>query len=313
MLKPTADMNFTPHPVTLRQLQYVVAVAERKSFRKAAEDCRVAQPSLSAQVAQVEEALGLQLFERDTRKVTLTAAGRRLVEQATTLLTAADQLHECARSLADPLAGSLSIGIIPTLGPYLLPEVAPALRAAFPRVHFVWSENKTAVLVQQLKDAELDAAIVALESDLGGLPSVVLGKDPFVFAANPEHPLAQSDQPIRLAQLEGQAVLVLDDGHCFRDQALSFCARVGAEEASYRATSLATLVQMVAGGAGVTVLPALAVPIENRHRALTIRAFTPKQPARTIALVWRKSAAREETLKALGKALKQTYSELSPV
>jgi LysR family transcriptional regulator, hydrogen peroxide-inducible genes activator len=306
-------MKLAPHPITLRQLQYIVAVADQKSFRKAAEDCHVAQPSLSAQVAQAEEALGVQLFERDTRRVTLTAPGRRLVEEARELLNAADHLVESAQNLADPLAGTLKLGIIPTLGPYVLPELAPALRAAFPNLSFIWSENKTTVLVQQLKEAELDAALLALESDLAGLPHVVLGKDPFVFAAHPDHELAQSEQAIRLSQLESQHVLLLDDGHCFRDQALSFCARVGAEESTYRATSLSTLVQLAAGGAGVTILPAIAVPLENRTRALCIRSFTPKQPARTIVMAWRKGAAREETLRAVGKVLKETYTELSPV
>lgn len=304
-------MNRAPHPITLRQLQYLVAVAEHKSFRKAADTCSVAQPSLSSQVAQAEEALGLQLFERDKRKVSLTAGGRRLIEQAEQLLLGADRLVESASTLADPLAGTLKLGIIPTLAPYILPEVAPALRDGLPKVSFLWSENKTPMLVQQVKEAELDAAILALESDLGGLAALPLGKDPFVFAASPSHRLGNSDSPIRLSQLEEERVLLLDDGHCFRDQVLSFCARVGAEETGFRSTSLPTLVQMAAGGAGVTILPSLAVPLENRNGALTIRLFTPKQPARTVALAWRKSAARRETLQAVSKILKKTFRDLS--
>lgn len=306
-------MNRAPHPFTLRQLQYIVAVAEHKSFRKAADSCNVAQPSLSAQVAQAEEALGLQLFERDKRKVTLTAGGRRLVEQADQLLRGADGLVESASTLADPLAGTLKLGVIPTLAPYVLPEVAPALRDGLPKVDFVWSENKTSVLVEQVKEAELDAALLALESDLGGLSTLSLGKDPFVFAASPNHRLGDSDSPIRLSQLENEQVLLLNDGHCFRDQVLSFCARVGAEETGYRSTSLPTLVQMAAGGAGVTILPSLAVPIENRNGALKVRLFTPKQPARTVALAWRKSAARGQTLQTVGKILKKTFRDLSMV
>lgn len=297
-------MRLAPHPVTLRQLQYVVAVADRRSFRRAAEDCRVSQPSLSAQIAQVEEALGVQLFERDRRRVAPTAAGKLLVERARTLLVGADELLEAARTLADPLSGTLRIGVIPTIGPYLLPDVAPVLRDRFPRLTFVWAEDRTAALVERLGRAELDAVLLALEADIGDLPHVVLGRDPFVFAAPPGHPLAASRRPLRPEELDGERVLLLDDGHCFRDQALAICARGGAEEAEYRATSLATLVQMTAGGAGVTLLPSLAVPLENRRDALRLRPFAPKAPARTLALAWRRGSALAETLKIVGETLK---------
>jgi LysR family hydrogen peroxide-inducible transcriptional activator len=303
-------MQLAPHPVTLRQLQYVVAVADRRSFRKAAEACHVAQPSLSAQVAQVEEALGMQIFERDRRGVALTSAGRALVERARALLHAADDLVERARTLADPFAGTLRIGVIPTVGPYLLPELAPALRERYPRLAFVWHEDKTHVLVERLGRAELDAAILALEADIGDLPRLVLGKDPFLFAAAPGHPLASSSRPLKAEDLDGERVLLLDDGHCFRDQALSFCARAGAEEAGYRATSLATLVQMAAGGTGVTLLPGLAVEVENRRQALRVRPFAGKPPARTVALVWRKGSALETTIQAVGETLRGAYGAL---
>jgi LysR family hydrogen peroxide-inducible transcriptional activator len=303
-------MQLAPHPVTLRQLQYVVAVADRQSFRKAAEACHVAQPSLSAQVAQVEEGLGVQIFERDKRGVVLTSAGRVLVERARALLIATDELVDSARTLTDPFAGTLRVGVIPTIGPYLLPELAPVLRERYPRLSFVWNEDRTAVLVERLGRAELDAAILALEADIGDLPHIVLGKDPFVFAAPPAHPLATSKRPLKPDDLQGERVLLLDDGHCFRDQALSFCSRAGAEEASYRATSLATLVQMAAGGAGVTVLPTLAVGLENRRDALCVRPFAPRAPSRTVALVWRKGAALETTIRAVGETLRGAYATL---
>jgi LysR family transcriptional regulator, hydrogen peroxide-inducible genes activator len=301
-------MPFAPHPFTLRQLQYVVAVAERQSFRKAAEVCHVAQPSLSAQVAQVEEALGVQLFERDTRGVALTAAGRVVIERARALLLASDDLVESARVLSDPFAGTLRIGLIPTIGPYLLPEVAPALRAHYPKLSFVWAEEKTATLIDQLARGELDAAIVALEAEIGDLPRVVLGKDPFVLAAPKSHPLANGKRPLKANELDGERVLFLDEGHCFRDQALAFCSRTGVEEAGYRATSLVTLVQMAAGGAGVTLLPSLALGVENRHQELSVRPFAPQAPFRTVALVWRRGAALEMTLKAVGEALARAYA-----
>jgi LysR family hydrogen peroxide-inducible transcriptional activator len=304
-------MNLTPPPVSLRQLQYIVAVAERLSFRQAAQDCRVAQPSLSSQVAQAEEALGVQLFERDRRKkVTLTEAGRALVGRARALLLAAEELHDTARMLSDPLAGALRLGLIPTLGPYLLPELAPRLREAFPRMTFLWSEEKTATLLEQISEGAVDGALLALVPEVEGMARVILGRDPFVFAAPAGHPLARGKRPLRPEELEGERVLLLDDGHCFRDQALSFCARAGSEEAEFRATSLSTLVQMAAGGVGVTLLPSTAVAVENRHQALRVRPFAAGGPSRTVALVWRKNAARTRTLEAVGKALREVYQRL---
>lgn len=301
----------SPHPVTLRQLQYVLAVAERRSFRKAATDCHVAQPSLSAQVAQVEQALGVMLFERDKRSVALTRAGQALVERARAVLLAADDFVEFARVLSEPFAGSLRVGLIPTIGPYLLPETAPALRARYPKLAFVWVEDKTDTLLERLARGELDGAILALEANVGDLPRVVLGKDVFVFAAPPGHPLASSSRPLKAEELDGESVLLLDDGHCFREQALAFCSRAGAATADYRATSLLTLVQMVAGGAGVTLLPSLALSVENRNRALKVRPFAPKPPFRTLAFVWRRGAALESSLKSVGETLKAVYAKLT--
>ena len=303
-------MQLAPHPVTLRQLQYIVAVAERASFRRAAEACRVSQPSLSAQIAQVEAALGVQLFERDRRKVTLTQAGKSVVQRARGLLVAADELCEDARTLGDPFAGTRRIGVIPTIGPYLLPEVAPVLRSRYPRLSFVWTEEKTAALLERLAAAEIDGAIVAIGAETADLPHVILGKDAFLFAASPAHPLSKSKRPVKPDDLEGEQVLLLDDGHCFRDQALAYCSRAGAIEGEYRATSLATLVQMAAGGAGVTLLPALALGVENRRKELHLRPFAPRAPARTIALVWRKQSAVAVTLRPLGETLRAAYAEV---
>lgn len=303
-------MNSAPYPITLRQLQYLVAIAEAKSFRKAAQVCHVAQPSLSAQVAQVEEALDLRIFERVQKEVSLTHAGRALLERARSVLLAADELFEIARQYRDPFAGALRLGIIPTIGPYLLPEVAPILRAQYPNIAFRWVEDRTAALMTRLLAGELDGAILALEADIGELPRIVLGKDPFVFAAAPGHRLARSQKPIKSEELDGEPVLLLDDGHCFREQALSFCGRVGAEEVSYRATSLATLVQMVAGGGFVTLLPSLALPVENRHQTLRIRRFARRPPLRTLALVYRKRSALELTLKPVGQTLQSACAAL---
>jgi LysR family hydrogen peroxide-inducible transcriptional activator len=303
-------MRHAPYPFTLRQLQYVVAVADEKSFRKAAERCHVAQPSLSAQISQVEQAIAAQLFERDTKQVTLTQVGEELVARARTLLAFADELVDSAERHGDPLSGGLRLGVIPTVAPYLLPEVAATLRKRFPKLRFVWEEGKTDVLVERLGRADLDGAVLALEADIGDLRHVVLGSDPFVFAASPKHPLAAGTRPIKPEELSGKEVLLLDDGHCFRDQALSYCTHVGAEEAAYRATSLSTLVQMAAAGEAVTVLPSLAIPLENRRKDLALRPFAKPVPARTLALVFRKRSALAPALEAVGGTLTETYRAL---
>ena len=301
-------MQLGPHPVTLRQLQYLVAVADQRSFRKAAEACHVSQPSLSAQVAQAEEALGVQLFERNQRRVALTPAGAELMLRIRGLLNSADALVDAAARLRDPFSGALRLGLIPTVGPYLLPEIALPLRTKYPELTFLWTELQTAPLLRALSQGEVDGAILALVDEVLDYPRIDLGLDPFVLATPRDHRLGQSRRPIKASELQGEHVLLLEDGHCFRDQALDLCARTGAEEASYRATSLPTLVQMAAGGVGITLLPAISLPVENRHHSLQIRSFAPKPPTRTLSLVWRRGSAREVALTSVGEALKSAYA-----
>jgi LysR family hydrogen peroxide-inducible transcriptional activator len=305
-------MRNAPYPVTLRQLQYAAAVAEARSFRRAAEACGVSQPALSAQLAGAERALGARLFERDRRGVLVTGAGEVLLARARAVLVAADDLVEAARRGADPLAGTLRIGVLPTVGPYLLPRAAPALRKALPRLQVVWQEDRTAALVGRVGAGELDGALVALEADLGDLAHQVVGRDPFVLAAPPGHPLARGEGPVRVERLDGERVLLLDDGHCLRDQALAVCARAGAEELGYRATSLATLVQMVAGGAGVTLLPRIAVATEAPRAGLRARPFADPPPGRTLVLAWRRRAAAEPALRAVAAVVARAAARTRP-
>lgn len=306
-------MAYRPHPVTLRQLQYILAVAERKSFRKAAEVCHVAQPSLSAQVAQAEQAIGVVLFERRPREIVITQAGNSFVERAKSLLIAADELFQAARGLSDPRVGILRVGVIPTIGPYLLPEVAPAFGRRLPKLTIVWTEDKTQNLLHLLERGELDAAILALESGVEQLAHVEIGRDPFAFAAAPNHPLARARRAIRPEEMQGQRMLLLDDGHCFREQALAFCSTVGVAEANYRATSLSTLVQMVAAGIGVTLLPKLALPTENRRASLAVRSIVGDVAFRTVALVWRRKTATERSIRAVGDVLREVYPDVGRV
>lgn len=298
-------MNLAPHPFTLRQLQYAVAVADELSFGRAAARCHVSQPSLSAQLAQLEDVLGVRLFERDRRRVLVTSAGRDILDRARRLLVDAWDLHEAGRRAADPLSGTLRIGVIPTIAPYLLPDVTPGLRKTFPRLTVAWREDKTETLVGALERGELDLAIVALEAELGDVEHEVIARDPFVLAAAPQHPLAKKSAPVEASELRDAEVLLLDDGHCFRDQALDVCTTAHAHEAEFRATSLTTLVQMVANGGAVTLLPAISVPTEAKRAALRVRPLASQKAARTLALVWRRGASLGPAAKAIAKVLKR--------
>ena len=299
--------SHAPLPCSLRQLQYLVAVADFGGFGRAAAQCHVSQPSLSAQVALVEEALGVRVFERDRRSVRVSAAGAPVLEAARHALVAAREVVAVAGQQADPFIGVVRIGIIPTACPYLLPLITPALRKKYPGLTVVWSEEQTSSLIARVADGQLDAAIAAEGRDTAGLESVELGRDPFVLAASPGHPLMRSRGPVNPTALRSVSVLLLEDGHCLRDQALALCARAGAGEAEYRATSLSTLVQMVVNSDGVTVLPSLALAVENRGRQLATRQFTAPAPARTLVLVWRRSSARRRTFEGIGATVRDAY------
>ncbi len=301
-------MRFGPHPLSLRQLQYVVAVADTKSFRQAAERCLVSQPSLSAQIAEIEGALDLRLFERSRRGVILTKAGEALVEGARRVLLSVEDLLDTAKRHADPLSGTLRVGVIPTLAPYFLPIVDPALRAEFPALTLLWSEDKTRTLVQRIQRGELDAALLALEANLEDLEHAVVGRDPFVVAMPPGHALGESKGEIPLQALQNESVLLLDEGHCFREQALELCSSAGAEELGFRATSLSTLAQMVAAGSGITLLPRLSLEVENRRGQLMLRTFAAPEPYRTIVLGWRRRSALTEPLKRLAQTAARAFA-----
>jgi LysR family hydrogen peroxide-inducible transcriptional activator len=303
-------MKLAPHPYTLRQLQYAQAVAEQLSFRRAAEQCHVSQPALSLQLRELELALGVQLFERDKKRVMVTPAGRHLLERAQNILLEADALLEAARRAADPLAGALRLGVIPTVSPYLLPALTPRLKSKLPRLAISWREEKTESLLEQLDSGALDGAILALEAELGNVQRDIIAKDPFVLATPAGHPLAKSSKPALPSELKGESVLLLEDGHCFRDQALAFCTRARAEELEFRATSLSTLVQMVAGGAGITLLPSLAVATEIQRAKLEIRRFAPA-PERTLALVYRSSSPAIPALRRVAELARESYPKLA--
>ncbi len=290
--------------MNLRDLGYLVALADLRHFGKAAEACFVSQPTLSMQIRKLEEELGVALFERAPRKVMLTPAGQDMVQRAKRILAEVEQMKEAARRSKDPEAGSLLLGVFPTLGPYLLPHVVPQLRERFPQLELLLVEEKSDILLQRLREGRLDAALLALPVHDDQLHAEFLFEEPFVLAAPAQHPLAQ-DGALSMDALSDETLLLLEDGHCLRDQALDVCRLSGAQEkAGFRATSLETLRQMVAAGAGVTLLPALAVqaPVAQ-PRSIRLVPFRDPPPSRRIALVWRRSSAMDCFLRALADAI----------
>ncbi len=296
---------------SLRQLEYLVALAERLSFHDAARACHVSQPGLSTQINQLESALDVRLFERDRRHVMLTAAGVELVRRARHILAGAEELAGAARAFSGPLSGPLSLGVIPTIAPYVLPAVLPVVREQYPDLGLRLREDRTPQLVKQLHGGALDLLLLALESDLEGAISCKVFKDDFVLAAPAGHRLAGRGK-VRESDLAGESVLLLDDGHCLRDQALSVCALAGASEVGdVRATSLSTLAQMVAGGLGVTLLPSVAVAVEAAAaRRLVIRKFFRPAPYRTIGLAWRSTSPHGQVFRQLAKLMGDSLRQL---
>lgn len=292
--------------LSLRQLQYVVAVADTLGFHKAAARCHVSQPTLSAQVQQIEAVLGVALFERDRRRVMVTAVGAEVVARARRVLVEVEDLIATAAKGRDPFSGVLRLGVIPTVAPYLLPMVTPAVHARYPDLSLVFREEKTEAVVRDVMDGSLDAGILASTEDGAGLVHVEIGTDPFVVATPVGHPLSRRKR-ISPRDLEGARVLLLDEGHCFRGQALALCTTAGADEPTFRATSLATLAQMVSSGAGITLLPELAVSVENRRAQLAIVPFTRPSPSRSLTLVWRPRSPFGAALRELASLLRSAW------
>ncbi len=290
--------------IKLRDLRYLVAVADTQHFGRAATACHVSQPTLSAQLKKLEASLGVQLIERGPRRASLTAAGRRIVARARTMLEAADDVVEIARTFGDPLAGRLRLALLPTIGPYLLPRVTARIRRAVPRLELMLYEYQTAPMLERLRAGDIDAGVLALPVDLEGLEVHALYDEPFMLAAPAGHRLA-ADGAVRKTDLAGETVLLLEDGHCLRDQALDVCSRAGMhEKQDFRATSLETLRQMVASGVGVTLLPELATRgAYGAARGVVVRPFVKPAPQRRIGIVWRRTSARREAIDAVAKVI----------
>ena len=295
--------------MNLRDLKYLVALADHKHFGRAAAACYVSQPTLSTQIKKLEDELGVPLVERAPRKVMLTPAGRDAAERARRIVAEVEQMKEAARRSQDPEAGTVRLGMFPTLGPYLLPHVVPRIRARFPHLELLLVEEKSDVLLSRLREGKLDAGLLALPVADDQLHTEFLFEEPFVLAVPESHPLAQRGS-LTLAELSHQQLLLLEDGHCLREQALDVCRLSGANEKSeFRATSLETLRQMVAADVGITLLPTLAVkPPVARSPNIHLLGFSDSHPSRRIAMVWRKSSAMSGFLQQLA----QVFRELPP-
>lgn len=295
---------------SLRQLEYLVAVADEGHVGRAAARCHVAQPSLSAQLKELERGLGTAVIERVGRGIRLTSAGDELAAQAREILQATDDLVGTAQRSATSLRGRLRIAAIPTVAPYLLPRFVPLLREHHPDVETHLRELQTPQLVPALARGEIDLGLMALPVEDASLDHVVILDDPFLVALDPDHSFASADE-VAVDRLVGEAVLLLEDGHCLRDQALEICSRVGAEEAGeIQATSLATLCQMVAAGMGVTLLPRSARAVEARDgNGILVRPFQGVAPARQLALTWRRRSPAAPLYRALADLTRTHFAE----
>jgi LysR family hydrogen peroxide-inducible transcriptional activator len=284
----------------LKDLRYLVAVADERHFGRAAAKCFVSQPTLSAQLRKLEDSLGVQLIERQPRRVALTEAGEEIARRARGMLETEAAILTAAQTRRDPLAGRLRLALLPTIGPYLLPQVALRIRKALPRLELMLYEYRTEPMLEHLRHGEIDVGILALPVPDEGLVTRELYVEPFVVALPQSHRLAARTQ-LRTEDLEPETLLLLEDGHCLRDQALAVCARAGVrEKQDFRATSIETLRQMVATGVGVTLLPALATRgAYGTVRGMITRPFAKPVPSRRIGAVWRKSSARAGAIVAV--------------
>jgi len=291
--------------MNLRALKYFVKLAELKHFSKAANACFVSQPTLSTQVRKLEEELGVSLVERAPRHIMLTPIGEDIAHRAKHVLRDIEHMKDAARRSKDPETGTIKLGIFPTLAPYLLPHVIPNIRKQYPDLRLQLAEEKTEDILNMLDQGRLDAGLLALPIEEHGMELEILFEEPFVAAMPASHPLTEK-QTISIEDLEGEELLLLEEGHCLRQQALAVCALAGAHErVDFHATSMETLRQMVATNAGVTLMPVLSVkpPVASTEN-IALRPFVSPAPSRTIALVWRSSSPLGGFLRKLAKSLK---------
>lgn len=273
--------------MNIRDLEYLVVLSEYKHFRKAADACHVSQPTLSGQIRKLEDELGILLLERTSRKVLFTQSGMLLVQQARKILLEVQTFREMASNQGKEMSGPLHLGVIPTLGPYLLPCMLPVLEQGFPDLELYLYEAQTQALLEKLEMGQLDCAMLAQAPETGSFIEVPMFKEKMMLAVSPKHPWA-SEASLPLSVLKDQEILMLDDGHCLREQTLDYCFTAGARENShFQATSLETLRNMVAANTGVTLMPQLAIINEGARKGVEYIPFSEPEPYRSVILAYR--------------------------
>ena len=289
--------------LTLKQLRYFEALAQQGHFGRAAELCAISQPALSMQIKELENSLGAPLFERGPRQVRLTDFGESFAERVRDILRSVDELGDLARASVGQLAGQMRIGVIPTIGPYLLPKIISELKRAYPSLDLHVRETVTSRLIAELAEGRIDMAILALPVSEPSLEEVPLFDEEFVLI----RPAADADKPVPDREMMREMrVLLLEEGHCFRDQALSFCNLQGRHPRELlEGSSLSTLVQLVSAGIGVTLIPEMAVPVETRSAAVCVSHFAGPKPRRTVGMVWRRTSPLASQLQKLASIVRQ--------
>jgi LysR family transcriptional regulator, hydrogen peroxide-inducible genes activator len=294
--------------MTLQELRYVVALADAGHFGRAAEACFVSQSTLSTQIKKLEDYLGIALFDRSLKTVTLTPAGHEIVDSARHIIDEANRICELSKQTKDPMVRSVHLGVIPTLGPYYLPHALPHVHQQFPKIRLLLREEMTPHLIAHLTEGKLDAGLLALPlpADDPALESVPLFREPFFAAVPADHPLANAKE-IHIDELVHAGLFLLEEGHCLRNQALEACKLEGLENEEIRATSLETLRQMVGMGLGVTLIPALAgMQSHDIGTRVALRPLAPPGASRIIGLVWRKRSPVSPTMEILANFLKNS-------
>ncbi|NLS13486.1 DNA-binding transcriptional regulator OxyR [Vibrio sp. SM6] len=292
--------------MNIRDFEYLVALAEHNHFRKAAEACFVSQPTLSGQIRKLEEELGTALLERSSRRVLFTDSGRKLVAQAKTILADIQLFRELAAEQSDAMTGPIHIGFIPTVGPYLLPKIVPSLKTQFPDLSLFLHEAQTRDLVRQLEEGKLDCLILASVPETAPFREIELFNEPLSVAVPSGHEWATLNE-VDMALLDGRTVLSLGDGHCLRDQALGFCFAAGAsDDEQFKATSLETLRNMVAAGAGITLLPQLSLPKEREKDGVCYLPAVNPVPSRSVVLAYRPGSPLRVRFETLAQSISDT-------